>query len=354
MAHQWHKGVLTASSWHGLEEIGTMASADEQIAHGERCGAWPITLAFDTVQTAGGFRAPGRGVLATYAAPHATRCLSVVGDDYRATTPEEWRQLVRAAVDAGARPTGAFSLRDGARVLATFEVGKANGLRTQFMLADSFDGSLRLTGGSTSVRVVCANTLSLAMGTDGGGMARLKHTSSLGDKVQALCASIAQAIETGEMVREVYERAEKTRLSQEQADRAMRLLFPDPARDASKASKTRAENARAEAWEAARRAENNAGQTAATVWNAATWLVDREADGSARKLRGDGDRLDALVFGNRGRRVEEIMTIVQVVMRDGTIQEVPAPRALDMGVDPRLVARSVIDDICAAADGPTA
>lgn len=41
MAHLWDRGVLNASSWHGLEELGTFADAQAMIEHGERTGAWP-------------------------------------------------------------------------------------------------------------------------------------------------------------------------------------------------------------------------------------------------------------------------------------------------------------------------
>jgi hypothetical protein len=67
---------------------------------------------------------------------HPERVLGAV-DRFRATACDEWRDLVKAAVAAGAKPTGAFSLRDGSRVLATFEVGISNGLRTQLLLVDA-------------------------------------------------------------------------------------------------------------------------------------------------------------------------------------------------------------------------
>ena len=181
MSHEWDRGILNASSWHGLEDVGEMIGAEGMIAAGEFTGAWPTALRFDTIRTAGGLTAPGRAIVATYKG-HADRCLSVVGDRYRATTPDEWRVLVRAATAAGAQPTGAFSLRDGSRVLATFAVGQANGLRTFLNLVDSFDGSMRLTCGTTSVRTVCANTLAMSLKSDGAGMAKLRHVSSLEQK----------------------------------------------------------------------------------------------------------------------------------------------------------------------------
>ena len=31
MSHEWHRGVLTTSSWHGLENIGAMPDAGAMI-----------------------------------------------------------------------------------------------------------------------------------------------------------------------------------------------------------------------------------------------------------------------------------------------------------------------------------
>ena len=346
MASEWFRGVLDASSWHGLEEVGVMADHDAMVAHGERSGAWPTSIAFDTVQTPGGLVAPGRAVVASYA-QHPDACLAVVGDRYRATTADEWRSLVKAATAAGARPTGAFALRDGSRVLATFEIGQTNGLRTQLVLADAFDGSMRVTCGFTSIRVVCANTLSAAMSKDGDGMARLRHTASLETKVNVLAESISAAVVSGDKVRASYHAAEQSRLTAAQASNVFDRLFAPAAPDADRAAKTKADNIRSDARRAMGRAENNAGPTLATVWNAATWLVDRTVSGEARPTRG-GDALDSLLFGSRGERISEIQTIVELVMRDGTIQQMSASDALATGVDPRSIGRTVLDDMIAS------
>ena len=67
MASEWDRGVLTASSWHRLETIGVMADAGAMIASGEKCGAWPTSIAFDSLQTPAGLVAPARAVVGSYA-----------------------------------------------------------------------------------------------------------------------------------------------------------------------------------------------------------------------------------------------------------------------------------------------
>lgn len=349
MTHAWHRGTLNASSWHGLEEVGVMVDADAMIDAGERTGAWPVSLREEDVYTATAIKVAGKRAIVADYREHPTACLSVVGGRYRATTTDEWRDLCRAAVEAGATPTGAFSLRDGTRVLATFEVGTSNGLRTNLLIADAFDGSMSLRVGFTSVRVVCANTLSAAMSKDGASMAGLRHTASLEEKVKALTATISEAIESGQTMRATYEATERARLPRSAAERAFDLLFPPAADDASPRAKTMAENARNDARIAAANPVNDCGDTVATLWNAATYLVDRNADGSPRETRG-ADRLDALLFGARGERVSEIQTIIEVIMRDGSIQHMTAPQAVAAGVDPSLTGRAILDGMLADLD----
>lgn len=346
MTHQWHRGTLNASSWHGLEEVGVMADADAMIDAGERTGAWPVSLREEDVYTATALKVAGKRAIVADYRNHPTACLSVVGGRYRATTTDEWRELCRAAVVAGAKPTGAFSLRDGTRVLATFEVGLSNGLRTNLVIADAFDGSMSLRVGFTTVRVVCANTLSAAMSQDGAAMAGLRHTASLEEKVAALTETIGVAIESGQSIRETFEATERARLPRAAADRAFDLLFPPAADDATPRAKTMADNARNDARVAASNPVNNCGDTVATLWNAATYLVDRNADGSTRETRG-ADRLDALLFGGRQSRITEIQTIIEVIMRDGSIQHMTAPQAVEAGVDPRLAGRAILDGMLA-------
>jgi hypothetical protein len=177
-------------------------------------------------------------------------------------------------------------------------------------------------------------------------MLQAGHTSSIADKVPAMEEAIGEAVRSGRALREAFaERADRT-LARSEADALFDRLFPPAGEKASAHAKTRAENARADARRAAAMAVNDVGPTVATLQNAATWLVDRRADGSPRHARGDADRLDSLLLGDRGTRVREIETIVQVFMRDGQIVDMPATEALTTpGIDPAIVGRAVLADM---------
>ncbi len=81
------------------------------------------------------------------------------------------------------------------------------------------------------------------------------------------------------------------------------------------AERTKAENARQEALAAAMLPVNRIGdgQNVATLWNAATYIVDRRTDGTARAPR-SGESLDSLLFGQRGKRIEEVQGIIEAAL----------------------------------------
>lgn len=322
MSHEWHAGILTQSSWHGLEEVGILRTAEEMIAAGTRTNAYATDIQLHKL-FADGIPVPGFGVIATYANGQRVG-QGHVGDRYRPTEPEEFHSLIRAAGKAGARPMGAFSLRGGSRVLATFEVGEeTSGIKTFLNIIDALDGSLHLSAGKSSVRVVCANTLSAARSADGKRWAKVRHTASAADKIATLAEAIEETVKSGQETIKTYQAAEETRLTKTDVAGILEALFPPAPEDASKGAQTRAENARTEMLMAMQRKENFAGPTLATVWNGATWLVDRDGFGNARKTRGDA--LDSLLTGTRGQRIHEIENIVEVVLRDGSIERVAVP-----------------------------
>lgn len=349
MAHLWHAGVLSQSSWHGLESVESLPDAATLIKRGEETGAWPVAVALEKMTSTSGLTVPGSAVVADYR-DGQRRAIAAVGRKYRPLDTAEWRATVEAAVAAGATPAGAFALNGGARILATFEIAGGNdgtGLRNFMHIADSLDGSLvHLAGGST-IRVVCANTLSAAMRE--GGFGAVKHTASINDRAATLRGAIEAHVKSGEAIRDLYKRAKETRVGRADAEAIFSTLFPastDQLRKLAPAKATRLDNVRTEAIRAMARPENNEGKgSLATLWNGATWMVDRDADGNARPARGGADALDSLLFGSRGKRVEEIRNVIEVVLRDGTTQLMSAQEATSHGIDPTQIGRALMNDM---------
>ena len=145
-------------------------------------------------------------------------------------------------------------------------------------------------------------------------------------------------------MRETYESASLTRLGRIEAEALFDRLFPVADEDAAGRAKTIAENRRTDARAAMALDVNNEGPTVATLWNAATYIVDRKPDGTARPIRG-GEALDSLLFGTRGKRIAEVQSLIEVVMADGSLQRMSVPEARGHGLDDSQCGASILADM---------
>lgn len=374
MSSNWYAGsfAIGESTWHHLETQAVMESAADMIRAGEESGAWPLAVSLESMVTESGLAVPGKGVVATYA-DGSRRCHKAMSDRYRYLDPKEWRATIEAAVKAGAKPIGAFALggeppqkgerffkytSPGGKILATFDIGRSgvNGGRfvNHLNLADSLDGSCSYVAGGSSIRVVCANTFAAWMGADGKSAAKIRHTASIGERAEVLREAIHEHVTSGESVAKAYMDARQVALTKPDIDELLNRLFPAPPEaDKTKAlARARALNLQTEAAAAMLRPENvDGGPTLASLWNAATWMVDRSADektGEARLrgCRGGADLLESMLFGSRGARVEKIRQIMITVLRpDGTEEEVTAAEAHAAGIDHGQIGRAMLGEM---------
>jgi phage/plasmid-like protein (TIGR03299 family) len=112
------------------------------------------------------------------------RVLGVVGPRYHPLQNKEafaWFQPFLDAKEAALHTAG--SLRQGSRVWVLAKINRdplviAPGDEVQkfILLSHGHDGSLAVRIGFTPIRVVCANTLSMAHGSDASKLIRVKHT----------------------------------------------------------------------------------------------------------------------------------------------------------------------------------
>lgn len=115
--------------------------------------------------------------------------LAIVGERYKILQNVEALSFLDDLVDSGeAKYEAVISLKDGAKVslLARLprevKIGGMDELSTFILLSNSHDGSSAITLAATPVRVVCQNTLSLALSTAKRTF-KVRHTSSLGGRL---------------------------------------------------------------------------------------------------------------------------------------------------------------------------
>jgi hypothetical protein len=353
MAHQFYAGVRNinrGATWHTLETAIAMQTAADLLTAARNKNAWPVSIKKAPLISVDGLTVDGTfGIRASYASG-PDRILAVAGSVWTDLL-EQWEQTIQAACGMGARPLMGYALTDTygrpSRLLATFDLPDATGvegstIKPYLLGICGLDGKTVDRWVDTSVDTVCANTLAMAMTEDraarkasGKSATTVRHTGKGAAQYAVLRDGITRALQTGRDVASAHAEARETILTGERAREAFDALFQRADEDASDNAKTRAENKRAEARRACALPINrrdNAPGSLQTLWNASTYLIDRDLDGDARSVRGGGDAIASMVTGTRGQRVQEIQEVIyRVLGRDGSEIEMTASEAVDAG-----------------------
>ncbi len=190
MAHEIQTNALTGLAeiaytgdkpWHGLgQELQQGATIEDWIVAAGM--AWevngtPVRYAADAEAKLKTFT--GQQVL--YRSDTGTP-LSIVSDDFKVVQPAEVLEFFRDLVQIyDMKLSVAGCLFGGKRFWATAETGRAaeilpgDEVRGQLVLMTGVDGTLATSAKFVSTRVVCNNTLRLAIGEKGGREARRTH-----------------------------------------------------------------------------------------------------------------------------------------------------------------------------------
>jgi phage/plasmid-like protein (TIGR03299 family) len=172
-----------ATPWHGL---GTPLADNDLYDWQRTCEKagldWDVELvALQTADTHA--KVDHRAVRRT----SDSRVLGVVGPRYAPLQNNDafaWFQPFLDAREAALHTAG--SLRQGSRVwvLAKLNrdplvIAEGDEVEKYLLLSHGHDGSLAVRVGFTPVRVVCANTLAMAHGSDASRLIRVKHTKEI-------------------------------------------------------------------------------------------------------------------------------------------------------------------------------
>lgn len=130
--------------------------------------------------------------------------LGVVGERYKVLQNEELFQFGDNLLDGGQWET-AGSIKNGTVVFGSLALdretnldpkGRGDKINNYLLVHTSHDGSLAIQASVTPVRVVCQNTLNMAVGYKGKGAKqsfRIRHTQTLQGKVQAAREALGMA-----------------------------------------------------------------------------------------------------------------------------------------------------------------
>ena len=232
-------------AWHQLgtvfnEEVSTRKMLE--LAHLDN---WNVRL--EDVEIPNGFESDRTYSFVTRTNPFdktKNDVLGVVGERYVPLQNEDLFDFGDAMLDGGRWET-AGSIKNGRQVFGSLALdretvldpnGVSDKINTYLLVNTSHDGSIAIQASITPVRVVCANTLNLALGNRGRGGSvkqsfKIRHTATASGKVQqareALGLANAYMDEFDKMAQAMIE----TEVTKAQFDKVVEALYPKPEKD---------------------------------------------------------------------------------------------------------------------------
>ena len=207
MAHELEtqNGVASFASfrepaWHGLGTVFTEEKTTAEMLAAANLNNWNVRLVdIEIPNTLTSDKAYQYVVRTNPTDNTQTDVLGVVGERYHVLQNEDLFSFGDNILDGGGRWETAGSIRGGRVVFGSLALeretvldpsGVSDKVKTYLLINTSHDGSIAIQASITPVRVVCANTLNLALGSKRGkrnGVKqsfKIRHTQTANGKVQ--------------------------------------------------------------------------------------------------------------------------------------------------------------------------
>lgn len=250
MAHELESDKSFASfrqpAWHGLGTVFEEEVNTKQMLELANLHDWNVRL--EEVPLPKGFVSDKTNYFVARTNPFDKKqndVLGIVGERYHTLQNEELFDFADGILDGGGRWETAGSLKGGRVVFGSLALeretvldpsGVSDKINTYLLVNTSHDGSVAIQASVTPVRVVCANTLNMAIG---GGKRngvkqtfKIRHTQTANGKIQAAreALNIANAYmdEFDVMAKAMIEKE----ISNETFQKIMLEAYPMPESDA--------------------------------------------------------------------------------------------------------------------------
>lgn len=219
--------------WHGL---GTKVMEAPSSADALRLAGLDWKVVQESVYTANGEQVPG-----FYAniRDKDRRTLGVVSDRYKVVQNEEAFAFTDALLGAGVRYETAGSLQNGRKVwilarLPHSYIISGEQVDPYLVFSNTHDGTGSIRAAVTPVRVVCCNTLNLALDTAKRSWACV-HTGDIRGKITDARETLSLAGAYMEALGKKFDELQKKRLTDHQVKDLIEVLLPMEEEDSKKA-----------------------------------------------------------------------------------------------------------------------
>jgi len=308
--------------WHGL---GQQVSPDATVDEWKRAAGLDWSVLREPVLYPGKAEQGADQNLLQYPTYHVLhrsdnmKPLSVVNERYKIVQPTEvlnfFKDLVKTA---GFRIETAGALKEGRRIWVLANTGLAREIvpgdlvKGYILLATSYDGQMATTGMYTSTRVVCNNTLQMALSKDAQLGLKIRHSRVFNPELVKEQLGIA-AHQVWETYLDRMQSLASVQLTQASASTVLERILSTRLPSASQVdvTETRGFKKIIELFRGAGRGSTIPGveNTAWGLLNAVTQFVDFE-----RRSHTNGSRLDSAWFGEGARMkddaVSQLLTLV--------------------------------------------
>ncbi|KGE09822.1 phage/plasmid-like protein TIGR03299 [Burkholderia gladioli] len=289
--------------WHGL---GNQLSPKQPIETWQKQAGMDWTIESADVRFVAGQAGSGLGSIHAFPEQRVlyrsdTKApLSVVSSRYQVVQPREILEFYRDLTEVGGfELETAGVLKDGRKLWALARTGRSASLKGQdevngyLLLATACDGTLATTAQFTSVRVVCNNTLQIALG-DSAGAVKVPHRSQFDAQAVKRQLGIAISSWDGFIVR--MKALADRKINDTAAEAFFRRVLTYPASSSGLVPATNDSAIRAvQSLYAGRGKGATLASASGTAWglvNSITEFVDHQ-----RRARSEDHRRDAAWFG---------------------------------------------------------
>ena len=243
---------LRQPAWHGLGTVFTDEVNTNEMLKLAHLNDWNVRL--EDVATPEGFNSDKSYSFVTRTNPFdrsTNDILGVVGERYVPLQNEDLFSFGDNLLDGGGRWETAGSIKGGRVVFGSIALtdsitldpnGIADKIDNYLLINTSHDGSIAIQASITPVRVVCANTLNLALSSFKGKKDvkqtfKIRHTQTAEGKIAVAREALGLAHKYIDEFSTIANEMIQTEITKAQFDKIVELAYPAPTKDAKGSQK---------------------------------------------------------------------------------------------------------------------
>lgn len=313
-------------AWHGLANV--LFDKDAHITTAEmleagKLNGWDVRL--EDIPLPEGYRSSQSNQLVVRTNPfdQGTDVLAVVGDRYKVVQNEALFDFADGILDGGAQWESAGSIKNGRVVFGSMVVPRefildpkgANDKTVTYLLVHtSHDGSTAVQANITPVRVVCQNTLNMAIKGNTKQSFRIRHTATVDGKIDEARRVLGLTFAHMDSFEAIAKAMFETKVTDKQWDKLISELYPIED-SASKTAQTR-HNQKVDTLQALWKVSPTNEAIKNTAWGALNALTERiDYYRTGRKgnesIVAAASGFDPVVNAEKNRVFEAVRTLVK-------------------------------------------